>query len=57
MPIYDGDRAGSNLARVLLFFLISRSRILVKSDFRPFVTLFDLFHCVHSFSQVKIESS
>ena len=36
MPIYDGDRAGSNLARVLLFFLISRSRILVKSDFRPF---------------------
>ena len=54
MPIYDGDRAGSNLVRVLLFFLISRSRISVKSDFRPFVTLFDIFHCVHSFSQVKI---
>ena len=57
MPIFDGDRAGPSLARVFVFFLISRSRILVKSDFRPFVTLFDLFHCVHSFSQVKIKSS
>ena len=25
-----------------------------KSDFRPFVTLFDLFHYFHSFSQVRI---
>ena len=54
MPIHDDDRAGSNLARVLLFFLISQSRILVKSVFQPFVTLFNNFHCMHSFSQVKI---